>query len=375
MARTKRADRWIGFAIGFVLLAGAVYALFFWQSPAELPEEPVVRPLKTIVIGAKYMTPPRKYPGKVRAGQEVDLAFEVPGSLIEKLIKRGDKVTRGQLLTRLDPRDYQNDLDAAKAEQDRAKAHLDRISIAVRTGAVSQQELSDAQATFDVAVAKVKIAAKALEDTYLRAKFAGVIANTFVENFQNVRAKEPILSLHDISSVEVEINVPEEQVALSAKYKGKIGYKAAFDYLPGRQFDLALKEFSTQADPKTQTFMGRLTMLAPDDVTIWPGMTVTVTPYLKVPTETEGDGHLVPVYAVPIDGLGTYYVWKVTGADDKGVSTVRRVNVEVGELIADKVFVLTGLRQGDRIAAAGVHFLQEGQQVRVRDAVAEAPAK
>jgi hypothetical protein len=71
----------------------------------------------------------------------------------------------------------------------------------------------------------------------------------------------------------------------------------------------------------------------------------------------------VPVEVVAIDGAGKHYVWLVKDAAD-GTALVHRVDVEVGEIVDDSIVVSRGLKQGQTIAAAGVHQLVEGQRVR-----------
>ena len=368
---TKRdKSRVVGAVLGVVLVGAAIAAVVFidWR-PAVEEEPPPVRPLKTMVVGSVFAPSGRKFPGKVRAGREVNLAFEVPGTLIELPVKNGDEVDEGQLLARLDPQDYENDLDAAQAELERAEAHRDRIRRAAEKNAVSQQELSDAEAAFNVAQAQVNIKAKALDDTNLRARFGGRIATTFVENFENVSAKQQILSLQDISSVEIEFNVPEERIALARRGEEIARLAATFDYLRGREFDVTLKELAMEADPQTQTYAATGTMPAPDDVVILPGMTATITVYEEEAEPGEGSGFAIPVDAVPIDELGQYYVW-VVDEQEGGEATVRRVDVKVGEMAMDEdgtgtILVRDGIKKGDRIALAGVHLLQEGQLVRL----------
>jgi RND family efflux transporter MFP subunit len=368
MPKSRITTKLIGFLIGTVLIVAAVYSIFFVEWKTELPPEPpIIRPLKTMIIESPYTWIGRKYPGKVKAGTSVMLSFDVAGAIIEKLVSKGDEVKEGQLLFRLDPRDFQNALDAAKAEQERAKAQYERIKVAASTGAVSQQELTNAQAAFDVAKAQVKINEKALEDTSLRAKFSGLIANTFADNFQHVQAKQSILSLQDVSSVEIDVNLPEDRVALSMKDRENYRLVATFDYLPDNKFEVTLKSFSTEADPVTQTFRATLAMPAPKDkdITILPGMTATVTPYRLSSEETEGNGYAIPLDLVLVDGLGNYYVWKVkqSGEDQWAV---QRVDVKVGEMVdSNDILVLEGISKGDRIAAAGVHLLENGQVVRL----------
>jgi RND family efflux transporter MFP subunit len=212
-------------------------------------------------------------------------------------------------------------------------------------------------------VASVNIARKALDDTSLLAPFAGVIADTFVDNFQNVHAMQQVVSLQDVESVEIVVDVPEKRVMQAKGTKGLYRFVATFEYLPGREFEVEVKEFSTEADPATQTYAATFVMPAPEDVLILSGMTATIREYRKEPASTEAVAYAVPIDAVPIDGQGRYYVWQVKDGAD-GTGTVFRVDVEVGEMVRNDILVTAGLEPGNRIALAGVHLLREGQVVR-----------
>lgn len=371
MAETQSRSKVIGAVVGAVLVIAAVSAVFVdWDTQVDQPPPPV-RPLKTITIGSRAATLGRKYPGKVRANQEVALAFNVAGPLIELHVLRGDQVEKGKLLAKVDPRDYENILAAKQGVLAMAKSDHEKVDELVKAGAANPRELTQAKAALEVAQAERDIAAKALEDTKLVAPFAGVIANRFVEQFQNVQAKEAILSLQDVSEVEIRVSVPEEQVALSQQGRGRFDMVAVFDYLPDHEpFPVQMKEYATEADPATQTFTAILVMTAPEDVRILPGMTATVIATPKETETTSESQYAVPIDAVPIDGQGQYYVWVVEGADGETM-TVHRRDVTVHGMHSD-VVVVEGVQVGERIATAGVHLLQEGQQVRPFEAGDEA---
>ena len=367
MAANKRKHI-AGVVVGLTAVVAAVYSVFFveWNTAAP-PVDELVRPVKTMVIESRVAFSGRKYPGRVRAHQQVDLAFQVAGPLIEFPVKNGDEVTQGQLLARIDPRDFENELNAKKAVLTKTRHDVEKVERLFQAGAANAQEIVDTKSAYDVADSDSKITEKALADTYLRAPFGGVIANTFVENFENVRAKQRILSLQDVSRVEIEINIPEERVALKLKDRDAFGLIATFDYLPGREFEVELEKFATEADRATQTFAATVVMPAPKDVSVLPGMTATITPYRKQIDDDEAAGFAVPIDAVPVDEMGTYHIWKIAEASN-GRLSVHRVDVQVGEMVRNDIIVLTGLSMGDRIATAGVHLLREGQQVRLLDA-------
>lgn len=357
--------------VGILIVGLGIASMFLVRFGPKGKDEEVLRPVKTMMIESAVLRTGRKYPGKVRATEKVDLAFQVGGPLIELLAKKGRRVEKGELLGRIDPRDYENDLASKSAEEERTRTYYERIAEAVKTGAVSKTDLSNAKADYEKAVAEKRIAEKALEDTYLLAKFTGVVADRYVENFQNIRPKEHIVSLQDISSVEVEVNVPEQRIALDKKEEqDKYRFVVKFDYLPGRQFDIEIKEFAMEADPRTQTYLVTFVMPSPEDLIILPGMTGTVYEYLKETEQLDSETYLLPIEAVVVDGLGAYYVW-VVGRGDNGSWRVHRQDIEVGEMIGGDIIVTGGVRSGMEIAAGGVHLLQDGQEVRRLAAEAE----
>ncbi len=363
----------LGIKIGLILVIGAIICVVFVKRRQTVPEETaLIRPLKTFTVGSDFAVSGRKYPGKVSADQSVDLAFQVDGPLIEFPVKNGDEVVKGQVLGKVDPSDHEDALASAKSEYEKAETHLGRIKEAYKSGAVSGTDLTNAETAFETTQAKMETAQKALDDTVLIAMFDGVIANTYVDQFENVKAKQAILTLQDVTSVTIEVNVPEERVALAeaGKERYKFRFMAAFDYLPNREFQVEVKEFTTEADPVTQTYLVSFSMPSPKGLNILPGMTATITEYKRVKEQVTYDGFLVPVNAVPIDEQGKYYVWKVKPGSEGNIYTVHKTIVKVGKMAQGSIKVTDGLSKGDRIAAAGVNFLQEGQQIYLLDAQA-----
>ena len=73
----------------------------------------MARPVATLVVSAAGDSP-ISLPGAVEAAEKVNLSFRVGGPLIELNVEEGDKVKKGQLLARIDPRDFQLVVDATK---------------------------------------------------------------------------------------------------------------------------------------------------------------------------------------------------------------------------------------------------------------------
>jgi RND family efflux transporter MFP subunit len=330
----------------------------------EAPEaRPVVRPVKILTIGGPGAGARREYPATVKAAQHADIGFEVPGKVTEFLVKEGDFVEEGAILARLDDRDYQADLDQAEASLRKAQSDLNR-SLGIfeeDPGAISKQAIDADRRAVEVTEAEVRKAEKAVEDTVLKAQFAGLVARKLVEDFANVQAKEPVLVLQDISHLEVEVSLPERDVAKGTTKKSTEEITASakpevvIASIPGHSFPARVSEFATTADPATRTFQVRLTFDNPMDVSILPGMTARV--LVNVGAD---QGIRIPVSAVLGDPQLEPFVWKV----DPETRTVSRVLVELGPLQGSEVQIKGGLASGDQIAVSGVHQLEEGMKVR-----------
>ena len=351
------------------------------EKKEEVVEE-VIRPVKTMTVTDIGDSSGLTYPGTVRASQRVDLAFkEIGGRLIELPIegREGQEVKQEELLARIDPKDFETSLrnvegrlketqaalQLAKSEYARVKRIQDKDP-----GAVSGADIDRKRENVNATEGRVRSLRAEVEDaknklsyTYLKAPFTGLIANRYVDNFQNIKPKQPILRLEDISSVEILVGLPERVVSLAEATEEDDLVKsfAQFPAAPNRQFELKLKEYATRADPATQTYQVVLQMKQPEDINILPGMTATV-------TITVGGGStseklvIIPAIAVLAEPSGNSFVWVV----DTEELTVRKQEVKVGGISgSENIDVLEGLNGGETIAVAGILKLQEGMRVRL----------
>ena len=346
-----------------VMLAATATAAILCQGCGK-KEEPapkeVIRPVKVFTAqsgaGGRSMT----YPGKTRANRRVDLAFKVPGPLVELPVEEGQEVKKGQLLARILPRDFKINLDQARAQAINAERQYERYKELFVRKQVSKAEFDRYKASRDVAAAQLEDAQNALKDTYLKAPFDGIVAKRHVENFEEVQAKQPIVFFQDISKIEVLVDAPETVMA-TLRQGGKIEATASFAVAPDQKFPLTLKEFSTEADPQTQTYQVVLLMDRPEGINILPGMTATVTGQ-QASASDAASRIVIPAIAVMEDPQEKAFVWILK----KDAMTVHKTEVTVGEMTgSDGILVLDGLEGGEQIVTSGIAKLQEGMKVRI----------
>ena len=337
------------------------------------PEFEAVRPVRTVALGGGEGRNARRYFGTVQGGKRVELSFRVAGPLKTIAVEKGASVKKGDLLATLDPRDFQTRLKQAQSAQAQAQAQYD----------ASKTQVDVTRSAVNTAAAQTAAARDALKDTELHAPFNGISADRMVENFQDVAAKQAIFSLQDISTLEIVFSVPEGDVLLAPLPEGVnlktlteedgtlFSLTALFDAIPDREFPLALKEFAAQADARTNTYPVTAVMPRQEDVYFLPGMAATVeVDFSGIAKGDRREGNY-PIPAVAVLNQGAEnFLWRYKpDAQSNGEGTVHRVPVTVGAPRNDGSLEVSGpaLRPGDVIVTAGVHYLREGQRVRLME--------
>jgi len=332
------------------------------QPPVALDRS---RPVKTMLVDAPESGGVRSFPARIDANRKVDLAFRVPGTVQELAVREADRVKEGDVIARLDPKDFQIVVNDRQASFDNAKSNFERAKQLIDKGHISKMDYDRLEAEFKNTRAALDAAQRDLQYTVLRAPFDGMVARRYIQRFQEVQAKEPVAALHDIETIEVKFDVPES-IIRRIRTRGEEEKRAAesvklyasFENIPGERFPLTFKEAATKADPKTQTFQLTYTMDRPANATILPGMTTTVTVDLAQLV------HEAPVFSVPVSAVvGDYKLEPRVWVVDPESMTVAPRRVEVGRMWGDNIEVSAGIEPGDRLVTAGVPFLVEGMQV------------
>ncbi len=341
----------------FVPACCLVFALFLSAcSRPEPPPEPI-RPLRVMEVGVVEDLRNAQIPGRARSADEVDLAFDVSGTLVERPVSIGSVVSEGDLIARLDPGDFRANLRAAEAEARNAQRNFDRGKQLLSDRFISESEFDRLEARVDITQAELSLARKALSDSEIYAPFDGVIANIFVENFQSVPAKKVIARLLGYEKVEMVINVSENQI----RYLPFItSIEVEYDAFPGFRLPAEITEVGNEASLTTRTFPITLSMKQPDEHKILAGMAGVAHISGRAPGENTG-GYVIPISAFKGDPKSNESRLWVVGADNR----VSSRQVTVGRVTEGGILVTDGLQAGELIATAGVHVLSEGQEVIV----------
>ncbi|RLA64829.1 MAG: hypothetical protein DRQ88_10325 [Epsilonproteobacteria bacterium] len=326
-------------------------------SKKEKPKIKVPMKVKTVKVHFSSASYEQVYPGEVRAKNRAELSFEVPGKLVKRPVIEGQLLKKGEFIAQLKQEDYKLKLQNSKAEFAQTRAEYERARVLWASEAISKSEFDEKKALYLSAKSKRDLARKDLRDTTLKAPYDGKVAKFYAENFEDVKAKQPILSYYNEKEFEVKINIPESHIA-KLKTNTKVRAKASLSDLPDKVLDLTFKEYSSKVDPKTRTFEAIFTIVDTKEVLLLPGMTLNVKANYYVPGGEGKKLALIPSICV-LEADKQSFVWVV---NQKNMVLEKR-EIKIGKMKADKIEVLFGLKEGERVVAAGAYVLSEGDKV------------
>jgi RND family efflux transporter MFP subunit len=251
------------------------------------------------------------------------------------------------------------DITLARAERTAAQVKKAKEDLNIGLKGARPEDLEAKRAEIKALEATAANAKNQLEYATLKAPFDGTVAARYVDNFQTVTAKQPVVRLLDISKIEVTIQVPENVISLVPRVKKAI---CTFDAWPGREFDGQVTKIGTEASQTTRTYPVTVAVDQRQDVQILPGMAATVRGQPEASGKAPEQDLLVPPGAVFAAETGQQsYVWVV----DESSRKVTRREVATGKLTPVGLAVTAGLQPGEWVVSAGVHSLRENQEVKI----------
>ncbi|RYH03189.1 efflux RND transporter periplasmic adaptor subunit [Salipiger sp. IMCC34102] len=294
----------------------------------------------------------------MRALQTVELAFQVGGQIDTLPVVEGDILEEGDVVASLERTGFERTLRQAEITLSQDQQDLDRFEQLSGTG-VPRSEVSAATTRVDLSRVAVEEAEAALQDATLHAPFDALVARRMVANYTTVSAGQPVVRLHDMSQVLIDINIPE--VLVGATQDGSTTFTATF---PGRNrtYPLSIQEFEAESADVGQTFRLSLRIDSDNASGILPGASAMV--LIEHQADSRQMVILPPealVYAP--DGSAQVFVFE-PDAETEGAGRVTLTPVEIRLRDDAHVELIDGPAPGTEIVAAGATMIEDGQTVR-----------
>jgi membrane fusion protein (multidrug efflux system) len=306
---------------------------------------------------------------------EATVKAKVAGELEAVPVREGETVVRGQVVARIDRTELlarvaarEADVEAARAQLVWAEKNRATQKALLEKGFISQNAFDNVQSNHDVAAARLRaaqaelaLARKSLGDAVLVAPFAGIVAERHAKPGERVAVDARVLTLVDLSRMELEASVPAAAIA-----EVRVGQPVRFrvDGFGEREFEGRIERINPATTPGSRSISVYAVMDNPD-ASLRKGMFAQGTLMLG---RTER-ALVVPASAVR-EEAGATWVYAITDG------AVRRRKVKAAPPdAAGRVQVLEGLQAGERIVRNNLGALREGALARLAGGQPEAAAR
>lgn len=292
------------------------------------------------------------FPGRVMAAEEVNLAFKVSGTLNHVHVEEGHRISKGQLIAEIDPRDYQIQLEATEAEYLKIKTEAERV-IALYDDSVTTADAYDkARYGLQQITAKYENARNQLADTKIYAPFDGYIQKRLFDPPTVVSAGMPVVTLVSAGRQEIEINIPASTYLKRAEIAS---FSVSFAFLPEQDIPLSLISMAPKANAN-QLYTVRLAI--PDNISPQPSPGMNAMVKVTFRDTINGKTEIPSSALLNKDGQSCVWVY------DKEKGNIRQRIVSVERLDTKGHAIVTqGITEGEQIVIVGVHKLTDNQQV------------
>lgn len=353
----------------FVLLAAALAVAGCEKEQPEIA--PQIRAIKTYTVTEVASGQTRKFSGQVYATDSSTLSFQVDGNVQEMRVDLGDKVEKDQVLAVLDKQPYELDVQSANAELKKARADLEqarqefaRQEELFKKGWVAEarldrvrRERDSAISQIEYATSKLNIAKRDLRLTELIAPYDGAISIKYIDAFVEVDKGQKVYEIEATGALEVRFDIPE---TIISRITLGMPVTVTFPTAEGNVLRARITEIGSSAGT-ANAFPVKAGLDDPSPE-VRSGMTAEASLLLK--ESGSESAYLVPLAAVAAadkPGHGYVFIYDAT------TQTVTKSLVKGKGASDNFVHVHEGVKAGDILAAAGVPFLKDGQEVKLME--------
>jgi len=351
--------------VSLALLGAVALAVSGCSDEKKAETKEVIRPVKVVEIAEAGDTRALDYSGAVKARVEMNLGFRVAGKITDRRVNIGDRVKPGDLLAQIDPTDYQLAVKTAEANLAAAEKGVATADLANKRAqqlfdksVTAKSQMEQAALSYDQAVSTRDAAASSVDQarnqvayTELKADRSGIVTSISADTGAVVAAGTPVATVALDGEKEVQIAVPENDIA---QFKPGKTVKASFWSDNKLVLDGKVREVSGSADAQSRTFSVRVSL--PNDDRVLLGMTATIEAAV---------GNAETNVAIPLSALAEKDGKKIVWIVDRNASTVHAREIKVADFTGAGVHVADGLKTGDLVVAAGTQFMAENLKVKL----------
>ncbi|MCB4798468.1 efflux RND transporter periplasmic adaptor subunit [Neotamlana laminarinivorans] len=297
--------------------------------------------------------------GSVDTKQNLIIFPEYSGVLSQVYVKEGQKVSKGQVLARIDDGGLSQQLAQLKIQTALSKTTFERQERLWNQKIGSEIQYLQAKSNYEAQQEAVNQLEKQVAKTTVRAPFSGTIDDVITEQGSVVApGQSQLFRIVNLNNMYIETDVPERYI--SDIVVGK-SVKVDFPIL-NKVVDAKVRQAGNFINPANRTFKAEIG-IPNKDASIKPNLTAKV----KINDYTSQNAYLIPQSIISENASGEQYIYVVENINDKNEGTAKKVIIKTGKTQGDVIEVLSGVEKGTKIIAEGARSVKDGQLVKVID--------
>ncbi len=295
--------------------------------------------------------------GNVTTKNLLVITPEYNGILTNVYVKEGQKVSKGQLLAKIDDGGLSQQLAQLKIQADLAKTTFDRQKRLWEQNIGSEIQYLQAKSSYESQTEAVNQLEQQVAKTKVTAPFSGTIDDVITEQGSVVAAgQSQLMRLVNLDDMYIETDIPERYIADVTKGKNVV---VDFPIL-GTTVETKIRQAGDYINPNNRTFKVEIG-IPNKDKSIKPNLTAR----LKINDYTNENALLIPQSIISENANGEQYVYVISNKNDKNIGVANRVIITTGKTQGDVIEVLSGIENGTEIVQEGARSVKDGQSVQI----------
>lgn len=295
--------------------------------------------------------------GNVETSQNILIYPEYQGLLTRVYVKEGQRVTKGQLLAKIDDGGLSSQVSQMETQYELARTTFERQERLWNQKIGSEIQYLQAKSNMEAMQSSVNQMKSQLGRTAVHAPFSGEIDKIITEQGQVVApGAQALMRIVNLSNMYVKASVPENYISTIVKgSKVNVAFPALNKKVKG-----TIRNVGNFINPNNRTFEVEIDVPNKDKM-IKPNLMAK----LEINNYSNESAKMIPGNVIQENSKGEKYVFVLSEVNNDEAKVTRKL-IETGEKYKGRIEVLSGLQAGETIVSAGALTLNDGATVKIK---------
>lgn len=294
--------------------------------------------------------------GSVDTKENITIMPEMPGALTQVFVKKGQRVSKGQRLARIDDGGMSQNIEQMKVQAQLAQTTYERQKRLWEQNIGSEIQYLQTKATYEAQQKAISSMERQLAKTIVTAPFSGTIDDVITEQGTVVSPGMPLFRIVSLKNMYIEVDVPETYITTIKK-----GTEVLVDFpVLQEKMESKVRETSSVINPANRSYSIEIPV-SNTSGNVKPNLSAR----LSINDYTAQNAILVPLSVISENQEGEQYVM-VVAQGENGIVAKRRP-ITTGKASGDLIEITSGLKVGDQVITEGARTVKEDQEIAIKN--------